>query len=88
VGERLYRALTPATAQSIVGHWRGYQSEITFRADGTWVYGPPSLGTAGTFVVDGYLIQQVPKSGPMIIDHVGMSGDMLILGRSLLSRVK
>lgn len=90
VGGSVYRPLTTATAQSIVGHWKGYQLEISFRADGTYVYGPPaaSTGSAGTYVLDGYLIQKAAHSGPAIIDRVGMSGDLLILGRYVLSRVR
>ncbi len=38
-GAAVFRPLTLATIQSIDGHWRGWQSEINFREDGTYFYG-------------------------------------------------
>jgi hypothetical protein len=89
-GAAVYRPFGAATAQSIAGHWRGSQSEITFRADGTYLYGPAASGNArsGKYRLSGYLIQTIPDQGPAVIDRAGMSGDMFIIGSSSLLRVK
>lgn len=84
-GAAVYRPLRAPTAASVVGHWRGSNSEITFAADGTYRYG---AGASGRYKVDGYLIQMIPNNGAAWIDRVGMGGDMLVLGSMGLFRVK
>jgi hypothetical protein len=89
-GAAVYRPLAAATVQSIVGHWRGYQSDISFRADGTYLYGSAAASNAssGGYRLDGYLIHMIPNAGPPVIDRIGMGGEMLIIGSSGLVRVK
>jgi hypothetical protein len=89
-GAAVYRPLTVATTQGIAGHWRGYRSDISFRADGTYLYGSGAASNvnSGRYRLNGYLIQMIPNDGPPLIDRVGMGGEMLILGSSGLLRVK
>lgn len=90
-GAAIFRPLTPATIQSIAGHWRGAQSDISFRTDGTYIYGsaPASAGSTGRYRLDGYLIQLIPNSAPGVIDRFAMAGtDTLVMGSSALFRVK
>jgi hypothetical protein len=88
-GVALYRPLEVVTTQSIAGHWRGNQSEISFRADGTYLYGPPAAGNVrtGKYRLSGYLIQMLPDNGPPVIDRVGIGGGMLVIGSSGVLRV-
>ena len=89
-GADVYRPLAVATTQSIAGHWRGYQSEISFRTDGSYVYGPAAASNArsGKYRLSGYLIQMIPENGPTVIDRAGMGGEMLVIGNSGALRVK
>jgi hypothetical protein len=89
-GAEVFRPLTLATIQSIDGHWRGGQSEINFRADGTYFYGSSlaKKGSSGRYRLDGYLIQMIPNDGRGAIDMIGMGGETLVMGSTLLFRVK
>jgi hypothetical protein len=89
-GADVYRPFTVATTQGIEGHWRSYQSEVNFRTDGTYLYGPPRAGNVrtGRYRLSGYLIQMIPDDGPPAINLAGMGGDMLVIGNSGVLRVK
>lgn len=87
-GGAVFRPLIPLTKQNIVGNWRGTNSEIRFKADGTyemgqilrtneWVAGSQ---TTGTYVIEGFLLMMVPKDGPIMISRSGIGGLMLVRG--------
>ncbi len=89
-GGAVFRPLHEASLQTISGAWRGPQSQISFRPDGTFLFGVggPGSGRSGRYRLEGYLLQLLPDSGPGWIDRVGISGETLVLGSTLQFRVR
>ncbi len=88
IGGAIFRPLIPLNKQNIVGNWRGTNSEIRFKADGTYEMGQilrtddwvAGSNTTGTYVIEGYLLMMVPKDGPILLSRSGIGGLMLVRG--------
>ena len=89
-GSSVFRPLTEASPQTISGVWRGPQSQITFRSDGTFLFGSgaSASGRSGRYRLEGYLLHLLPDNGPAWIDRVGIDGETLLLGSKLQFRAK